>query len=145
MSEGINFSDSLGRCVVIVGLPFPNIMSAEWRAKIKYIEDSTIERLKSSSSGSLSPQELNVRGKEQGREYYENACMRAVNQSIGRAIRHKGDYASILMIDKRFANQRIKAKLPGWIREGLVADTADKNFGQLMGTLSGFYRSKRNA
>ena len=45
MSEGINFSDSLGRCVLIVGLPYPNINSAEWKAKIEYIENSTRERL----------------------------------------------------------------------------------------------------
>lgn len=143
MSEGINFSDALGRCVAIVGLPFPNIMSAEWKAKIEYIETSTVERL-SASEERMSKEEMVKRGKEQGREYYENACMRAVNQSVGRAIRHKGDYASVLMIDKRFGNKRIRVKLPGWIREGLVADAGEKTFGQLMGTLGSFYRSKRD-
>jgi len=149
MSEGINFSDRLGRCVVIVGLPFPNIMSAEWKAKIEYIESATLTRLEAGhnvleGSQRLGRAEMLKRSKAAGREFYENACMRAVNQSVGRAIRHRGDYAAILMVDKRFENQRIKSKLPGWIREGLVADAGEKSFGQLMGTLSTFYRSKKD-
>jgi chromosome transmission fidelity protein 1 len=142
MSEGINFSDSLGRCVIIVGLPFPNIMSAEWKAKISYIEAATISRLESREEV-VSKEEITRRAKEQGREYYENACMRAVNQSVGRAIRHRGDYAAILMVDRRFDGERVKGKLPGWIREGLVPDAGKKNFGQLMGTLGGFFRGKK--
>ena len=69
--------------------------------------------------------------------------MRAVNQSVGRAIRHKGDYASILMFDKRFAGERIKGKLPGWIKDGLVEGAGEKSFGTLMGKLGAFYRSKK--
>lgn len=141
MSEGINFSDSLGRCVIIVGLPFPNMMSAEWKAKIEYIETSTLERLQASTE--LTQQEKVSKAKEEGREFYENACMRAVNQSVGRAIRHKGDYASILMFDKRFAGERIQKKLPGWIRDGLVEAAGEKSFGALMGRLGAFYRSKK--
>ena len=34
--------------------------------------------------------------------HYENLCMKAVNQSVGRAIRHRGDYAAILLLDHRY-------------------------------------------
>jgi chromosome transmission fidelity protein 1 len=146
MSEGINFSDRLGRCVVIVGLPFPNIMSAEWKAKMEYIEAATLAHLRGSEDkGRLDEAEMMKQAKEQGRQFYENACMRAVNQSVGRAIRHREDYAAIVMIDKRYSNERIKSKLPGWIREGLVSDAGEKTFGQLMGSLAGFFRSKKGA
>ena len=36
MSEGINFSDDLGRGVVVVGLPYPNRSSLELQEKINY-------------------------------------------------------------------------------------------------------------
>jgi chromosome transmission fidelity protein 1 len=142
MSEGINFSDSLGRCVLIVGLPYPNINSAEWKAKIEYIENSTRQRLGKEGEG-LGNAEVERRAKETGREHYENSCMRAVNQSIGRAIRHKGDYAAIVMVDGRFSGERVRGKLPGWIREGMVEGAGEKKFGELMSGLGGFFRGKR--
>jgi chromosome transmission fidelity protein 1 len=157
MSEGINFSDKLGRCVVIVGLPFPNIQSAEWKAKIEYIENATIERLSQAQpqpgpespdgreGQKLTKEEIQRRAKEQGREFYENACMRAVNQSVGRAIRHKGDFAAIVMVDSRFSGERVRGKLPGWIRGGLVEGAGEKNFGALMGSLGAFFRGKKGS
>jgi chromosome transmission fidelity protein 1 len=142
MSEGINFSDRLGRCVVIVGLPFPNMHSVEWKSKMEHIESTTVARLRDEGQGE--EVEWRAKGKAAGREFYGNACMRAVNQSIGRAIRHRGDYAAIVMIDKRFGSERIKGKLPGWIQEGLVKEAEKKAFAELMGSLATFFRGKKD-
>ncbi|ORY58908.1 helicase C-terminal domain-containing protein [Pseudomassariella vexata] len=148
MSEGINFSDRLGRCVIIVGLPYPNINSPDWKARIEYIESTTMSRLTApvnddaSAQPALSRSEAVSLAKQASRDFYENACMRAVNQSIGRAIRHKGDYAAIVLVDRRFGNERIRWKLPGWIRGGVVEGSEKQGLGQLMGKMSGFFRGK---
>uniref|UniRef100_A0A8D3BN58 DEAD/H (Asp-Glu-Ala-Asp/His) box helicase 11 n=1 Tax=Scophthalmus maximus TaxID=52904 RepID=A0A8D3BN58_SCOMX len=101
MSEGINFSDDLGRCVVMVGMPYPNIKSPELQEKMTYL-DKHMPR-----SGGRSP----------GQAMIENLCMKAVNQSIGRAIRHRGDYSSIVLCDRRYARPATLSKLPTWIKD----------------------------
>lgn len=123
MSEGINFSDDLGRCVILVGLPFPNINSPELKEKMDYL-NANYPR---SSDGRMP-----------GQIHYENLCMKAVNQSIGRAIRHQKDYAIVLLLDRRYQKPSVAAKLPNWIR------TLLKNckFGQAVGAISKFFASK---
>ncbi|KAI8627612.1 DNA repair helicase [Xylariaceae sp. FL1651] len=142
MSEGINFSDRLGRCVIIVGLPYPNINSADWKARIEYIESTTLKRL--TEEDIRRPRhEAMAAAKQAARDFYENACMRAVNQSIGRAIRHRNDYAAIVLVDRRFGTDRIRRKLPGWIQGGLVDGSENGGLGQMMGKLSSFFRGKQ--
>ncbi|XP_048589126.1 ATP-dependent DNA helicase DDX11 [Nematostella vectensis] len=121
MSEGINFSDDLGRCVVMVGLPYPNINSPELKEKMKYL-DSTV-------------------GPKAGQAHYENLCMKAVNQSIGRAIRHRQDYATILLLDPRYNTHRVSGKLPGWIASRLQHHA---RFGPAFGTIRKFFVDKRS-
>lgn len=164
LSEGINFSDRLGRGVIVVGLPFPNAHGAEWKAKMAYIENAAYEQalMDSNNSGinisTTTPGDTSVpaaaattasdegkaraNAKAAARDFYENACMRTVNQAIGRAIRHRNDYAAILLLDRRYGGERLQAKLPGWIRKGLVAGGEERSFGQVMGGLSGFFRGR---
>lgn len=144
MSEGINFSDRLGRCVVIIGLPYPNINSPEWKARIEYLESSTAARL-TAASPAISKAQASQESKQVARDFYENACLRAVNQSIGRAIRHKADYAAIVLVDRRFETERVRSKLPGWIKGRLVAGAETQGLQGLMGCLNMFFKDKKGA
>ena len=45
--------------------------------------------------------------------------MKAVNQSIGRSIRHARDYACIVLVDQRYERRGIRGKLPEWIHSQL--------------------------
>jgi len=121
LSEGINFSDRLGRAVVVIGMPFPNPHSAEWKAKMEYIAQKTQHAQLDSGMGRI---EAEKAGKTAAQDFYENATMRAVNQAIGRAIRHKDDYATILLMDRRYGTERIQKKLPGWIKESVQKPAA---------------------
>ncbi|XP_077034341.1 ATP-dependent DNA helicase DDX11 isoform X1 [Agelaius phoeniceus] len=126
MSEGINFSDDLGRCVIMVGMPYPNIKSPELQEKMTWL-DKTMPR-----AGGQAPSRVLI----------ENLCMKAVNQSIGRAIRHQKDFASILLLDHRYARPAIFNKLPQWIRERTQVKPA---FGSAFAELRKFHRGKLDA
>lgn len=103
LSEGINFADRLARAVLIVGLPYPNPHEPETRLRAGHYAG------------------LRTRGTAEAamEEYYENIAMRSVNQTIGRAIRHRDDYAAIMLIDERYQPTRIRAKLSRWFTQSL--------------------------
>uniref|UniRef100_A0A182PGV9 DNA 5'-3' helicase n=1 Tax=Anopheles epiroticus TaxID=199890 RepID=A0A182PGV9_9DIPT len=127
LSEGLNFSDELGRCVVVVGLPYPNRTSPELIVRMRYLDRS----LTTGGSGMCSA----------GNEYYENLCMKAVNQCIGRAVRHIRDYAAVLLLDTRYCTgERIRRKLPVWISERM--ECAER-YGQAHGKLVKFFRDHK--
>ncbi|XP_064011711.1 ATP-dependent DNA helicase DDX11 isoform X2 [Pogoniulus pusillus] len=123
MSEGINFSDELGRCVIMVGMPYPNIKSPELQEKMAWL-DKTMPR---------------ATGQAPSRVLIENLCMKAVNQSIGRAIRHQKDFASILLLDHRYGSAAVLSKLPGWIRERTQVKAT---FGSAFAELRKFHRGR---
>ena len=104
----------------MVGLPFPNPNDPVLKEKMEYI-NKLQEKQKTNQPNTA------------GSDYYDNLCMKAVNQSIGRSIRHKNDYATIILLDKRYQSARISNKLPKWI-----GDTVKKpsSFGEGFGSIS---------
>lgn len=110
LSEGINFQDDLCRAIVIVGLPFPNVFSGELQIKTRHLENKILRNGGTRQNAKLAT-----------KEFYETICMKAVNQSIGRAIRHANDYALIFLLDKRYVRPEIKSKLSQWVSKRLQA------------------------
>jgi len=115
MSEGINFSDDLARCVIVIGMPFPDMRDPILAERLAHAD----AREAGSSKG-----------------VYEGMCLRVVNQSIGRSIRHVKDYASILLLDHRYADERVQGLLPGWIQNSLIVRP---NWTQTRDALSEFF------
>ncbi|XVE88898.1 hypothetical protein DITRI_Ditri19aG0105800 [Diplodiscus trichospermus] len=159
ISEGINFSDGMGRCIVMVGLPYPSPSDIELLERVKHIEglgdSSSMKSLNLSFSeeyhgGDIQAGFSILRScNRRGKEYYENLCMKAVNQSIGRAIRHINDYAAILLVDIRYASDSSKrsfshpsSKLPQWIKDRLVSTT--NNYGEVHKLLHQFFRFNKD-
>ncbi|GAB2293540.1 hypothetical protein Dimus_027747 [Dionaea muscipula] len=155
ISEGINFSDGMGRCIVMVGLPYPSPSDIELVERIKHIEgledtdpNNTTDIVAGHDHDNQDIQagfDILRRCKRRGRDYYENLCMKAVNQSIGRAIRHINDYAAILLVDSRYASDPCRRssshpvnKLPQWIKDRLVSTT--DNYGEVHRPLYQFFR-----
>ena len=126
MSEGINFSDDLARAVIMVGLPYPNAYSGEMVTKRKFIETSVLK-----NGGTAND------AREKSKNYYENLCMRAVNQSIGRSIRHVNDYSIIYLVDRRFLFPRIQNKLSQWVKERI--STTNNNNAYIMESTTDFF------
>jgi hypothetical protein len=61
-------------------------------------------------------------------------------KSSGRSIRHANDYATIVLIDKRYRREQIINKLPKWISARL---REVQNFGQAFSQIANFFKRKR--
>lgn len=124
VSEGLDFADNNGRAVIITGLPFPPLKDPRVILKKKYLDDN-----RTRENGLLT-----------GNDWYSLEATRAVNQAIGRVIRHKDDYGAILLCDARFNNQNQKNQLSSWIQSHLKLST-NTNFGPVIGEVSRFFRN----
>ncbi|XP_064555481.1 ATP-dependent DNA helicase DDX11 [Drosophila montana] len=118
LSEGLNFADDLGRGVIVVGMPYPNRTAPELKERMRHLDETL--------------------GSGAGNEYYENLCMKAVNQCIGRSVRHIRDYACVYLLDERYASARIQQKLPAWIAQHITV--ASDGFGAVQARTARFFK-----
>ncbi|XP_053430850.1 regulator of telomere elongation helicase 1 isoform X3 [Nycticebus coucang] len=123
-SEGLDFSDMNGRGVIITGLPYPPRMDPRVVLKMQFLDE--IQGQSQAGVQFLS-----------GQEWYRQQASRAVNQAIGRVIRHRHDYGAVFLCDHRFAYADTRAQLPSWVRPHIkVYD----NFGPVIRDVAQFFR-----
>ncbi|KAK8774435.1 hypothetical protein V5799_011035 [Amblyomma americanum] len=89
VSEGLDFADNSARAVVTIGIPFPNVKDMQVDLKRKYNDQQC--RLGRPVMG--------------GNAWYETQAFRALNQALGRCIRHSEDWGALIIIDHRFSQQ----------------------------------------
>ncbi|XP_044141143.1 Fanconi anemia group J protein isoform X1 [Bufo gargarizans] len=101
VSEGLDFSDNNARAVITVGIPFPNVKDLQVELKRKYND-----------------QHSKTRGLLPGSQWYEIQAYRALNQALGRCIRHKNDWGALILVDDRFrSNPKYITGLSKWVRQ----------------------------
>lgn len=120
VSEGINFKDDMCRLVLVCGLPYPNPQDPVLMEKMRFLDKGT----------GLT-----------GKQFYSAKCMKGVNQSIGRAIRHRNDWAALLLIDHRYAQQHVLAGISAWLRDRMVA----RQFPALVSELRQFFEKRMSS
>ncbi|XP_043250387.1 Fanconi anemia group J protein homolog isoform X1 [Colletes gigas] len=98
VAEGIDFKDDEARCVVTVGIPFAVRTDPVIEMKFKYNNMNA-------SKGLLN-----------GSDWYSIQAFRALNQGLGRCLRHINDWGAVLLVDDRFLMQDYKDKLPKWVK-----------------------------
>ena len=98
-SEGIDFSDDSARAVICIGIPFADISDNRVKLKMDYL--NSVKKDNPDFIG--------------GNEWYEADAMTAVNQSLGRVIRHKNDFGIMLCVDERY--KRYENYFSFWIRD----------------------------
>lgn len=69
-------------------------------------------------------------------EWYLLQATRALNQAIGRVIRHRYDYGAILLCDRRFEGLSFKTALSSWIQPHMKKQTS---FGSMIRELRHFF------
>lgn len=109
VSEGLDFADMYGRAVIIVGIPYANCADVKLKMKQKYLD-----KKKASDKKMIS-----------GDDWYKLDAIRAVNQAIGRVIRHVDDYGAILFCDERFAFESTQEYISSWVKSQIC--TTDLN------------------
>lgn len=112
-SEGISFNDDACRLVICVGIPnlpcFDHIVVRKQdynNAKIAGGKDL----------GCANAADVKCMS---GRMWYTTQAFRALNQALGRCIRHLNDYGSIVLCDTRFQSLEHRRHVAAWIRDAI--------------------------
>ncbi|CAL4105445.1 unnamed protein product, partial [Meganyctiphanes norvegica] len=124
VSEGLDFADYNGRAVIITGLPYPPFKDPRVMLKQQYLDDT-----KRKNKVGLT-----------GQEWYSLEASRAVNQAIGRVIRHKDDFGAIILCDNRFGAVNFRGKLSTWVRPYMKTY---ESFGPSQRDLIQFFRNTK--
>lgn len=120
LTEGIDFTDKQCRLVIMVGIPYPAKNDLRVVMKQNFLD----------TTGSAGD----------GRKWYNREAIRAVNQTIGRVIRHKNDFGAVVLCDGRYAKDwrlsYLASGLSAWLQPSI---SIPKSFVEAEGNCRAFF------
>ena len=128
VSEGIDFADKAGRAVILTGIPYAPKADAKVRIKRSFLDnEASAARAEGGAGG----------GGLTGEQWYSQTAMRAVNQALGRVIRHRNDFGAVILADERFGYGNVRGQLSVWLRPAVQSFDS---FGKAAAKLAQFFR-----
>ena len=131
------------RAVLIVGIPYPSYKDLKVKLKRAFEDDrgtqaaaaaaqrrAAVAAASSAGSSSSTALVLSARAARSklapsrsrtrsGAVWYEQQAYRALNQAVGRCIRHKFDFGAIVFLDDRFESDSSVRGLSKWLRKSV--------------------------
>ena len=104
LAEGLDLSNNYCRAVIMTGLPYVNRYDPRVMLKEKYIDEMKFPYFTS-------------------KNWYGIQMTRALNQAVGRVVRHKDDFGAVILCDARFF--LLKNGLPNWIENLMISDNSE--------------------
>lgn len=103
VGEGLDFTDDMARMIICLGIPFRPVNSWQVCKKREF----------------------------SGEEWYCDDALCAVNQALGRCLRHSNDFGVLLLLDERYCEEQYMKRLPFWCREYINKYDHDEAVSQL--------------
>ena len=133
ISEGLDFKDQKARCVIVVGIPYSNLSDPKIILKKFYLDQKLLTQ-----GAEYNNENGKIINNISGSQWYDQQAFKAVNQAIGRVIRHIHDYGAILLFDSRYEISRNKDQISDWLQDQIQTPSS---FSQSTQNLSEFYKS----
>ncbi|XP_054259501.1 regulator of telomere elongation helicase 1 homolog [Macrosteles quadrilineatus] len=117
----MDFADSQCRAVIITGLPYPPFRDPRVVLKREYMKN-----VQNKNGMALSEH-----------QWYLSEGTKAVNQAVGRLIRHGSDFGALLLCDYRFEKESVTKDLSAWMRPHI---NKNAEFGPVYERVSKFFK-----
>ncbi len=121
LAEGADFKDNMGRAVIMIGIPYPDVKDPKVRAQRTFWDKM---------------------GKGVGKQWYVDSALREVNQTLGRVWRHRDDFAVGVLLDYRYKWTQNRVGLSNWLKERFVSLPSKIQWDEVLKLIMNFFHEK---
>ncbi|MFX1512000.1 MAG: helicase C-terminal domain-containing protein [Promethearchaeota archaeon] len=123
LAEGADFKDKAGRAVMMLGIPYPDISDPKVKAQRLF---------------------WNEKRDGLGKQWYIDSGLRQANQTLGRAWRHRDDFAVGILLDYRYRWNQNRAGITNWLKERFIILPNKIQWNEILKIVMNFFYEKES-